>query len=318
MQLMTPVGWDKASFSLAPTSTVVCLGSCFTENMGQDFARIFPPGQVCINPFGVIYDYYSLARSLSLLLDESALPDEIYFKGSDGLWHSWWHSGAFSSEDLDLCRQQTAEALARGRAAMNRASAVFLTLSTSRCQRLKERGFVVTNCHKEPSACFEEEDSRDDVVLALWKATMRRLRQRFPDLPVVFTLSPYRYRKYGMHASQLSKARLLLAIDALCEADVHCHYFPAYEIVLDELRDYRFYKPDMLHPNELATEYIRERLHEWVFSAELREFAAERMALQRDLDHRPLHPESEAYRAFAEGLQHRIRQFRVRWGADSI
>ena len=172
---------------------------------------------------------------------------------------------------------------------------VFITLGTNHVYRLKETGEIVDNCQKRPQHLFQEEElSIDECVACLWQivATLRRQRA---DVQVVFTVSPIRYRKYGYHESQLSKATLLLAVDRVGEDS---HYFPAYEIVLDELRDYRFYDDDMLHPSRQAVEYIWQQLVEHYFSPRAKQFLREWKPIKEALAHRPFHPESDEYQRF--------------------
>ena len=176
---------------------------------------------------------------------------------------------------------------------------LFLTLGTNRYYRLNDNGRVVANCHKQPGGQFTEEQLGVEGAKEVLGEALEALWQVNPSLQIVFTVSPYRYAKYGFHGSRLGKAVLLLAVDGICRVhEGRCFYFPAYEIVLDELRDYRFYAADMLHPSEVAVEYIWERFSEVCFPAETRSFMAEWEAVAKALSHRPLHPESAAYREF--------------------
>ncbi len=174
---------------------------------------------------------------------------------------------------------------------------VFITLGTNHVYRLKETGEIVDNCQKRPASLFQEELlSVDDCADCLGRA-VSLLRSRRPDIHVVFTVSPIRYRKYGYHESQLSKATLLLALDRVVSTS-GASYFPAYEIVMDELRDYRFYADDMLHPSSQAVEYIWERLVDSCFSLRAKEFLREWAPLKAALAHRPFNPDSPEYRRF--------------------
>lgn len=181
-------------------------------------------------------------------------------------------------------------------------TAVF-TLGTNHIYRLKETGEIVDNCEKRPARLFvEEELSIDDCAEYLQRA-IDVLRQRRPDVRIILTVSPIRYRKYGYHESQLSKATLLLAIERILHSPItNAHspitYFPAYEIVMDELRDYRFYADDMLHPSTLAVEYIWQRFGETFFSERTRQFLDEWRPIKAALQHRPFNPDSAAYKAF--------------------
>ncbi len=181
-----------------------------------------------------------------------------------------------------------------------RFTTAILTLGTNHIYRLKETGEIVDNCQKRPQSLFTEEElSVEECVEYLTKA-IGTLRQMNPDIRIVLTVSPIRYRKYGYHGSQLSKSTLLLAIEKVMRGQNtsnHLNYFPAYEIINDELRDYRFYAPDMLHPSDQAVEYIWQRLSEVYLSDEAKAFLAEWAPLKAVLNHKPFDPDSEDYKA---------------------
>lgn len=170
-----------------------------------------------------------------------------------------------------------------------------ITLGTNHVYRLKETGEIVDNCQKRPAALFQEEQLTVAECADYLRRAIDLLRSRRPDVHIVLTVSPIRYRKYGYHESQLSKATLLLAVDQVCQSVA---YFPAYEIVLDELRDYRFYADDMLHPSSQAVDYIWERLVDTYFSPRAKEFLREWAPLKAALAHRPFNPDSDEYRQF--------------------
>jgi len=173
---------------------------------------------------------------------------------------------------------------------------VFLTLGTNHVYRLKETGEIVDNCQKRPQSLFTEEELSVDACADYLQKTIDILRQRNPEVNIVLTVSPIRYRKYGYHESQLSKATLLLAVEKVTGAT----YFPAYEILNDELRDYRFYKEDMLHPSDQAVEYTWERLSDVYLSAEAKAFLKEWAPLKAVLNHKPFDPDSEEYRTLMD------------------
>jgi lysophospholipase L1-like esterase len=192
---------------------------------------------------------------------------------------------------------------------------VFLTLGTNHVYRLKETGEIVDNCEKRPQHLFQEEQLTADECAENLQETIGILCQRNPDVQVVLTVSPIRYRKYGYHGSQLSKATLLLAVDKVledCQTD-HVCYFPAYEIVLDELRDYRFYAPDMLHPSEQTVDYIWERLVETYFSLEAKSFLEEWRPIRQALHHRPFNPEAPAYKEFKDKTMLKLSELRKKY-----
>src|SRR5574344_1384357 len=178
-------------------------------------------------------------------------------------------------------------------------SVVVLTLGTNHVYILNETGEIVDNCRKRPQRLFTEKELTLDECLQYLSDTVIILKSRNPDVKVIVTVSPIRYAKYGYHGSQLSKSVLLLAADDLVrQYPGTCHYFPAYEIINDELRDYRFYAPDMLHPSQQAVDYIWERFVAIVFSDSTREYLREWKPIKEALAHRPFNPDSDAYRSF--------------------
>lgn len=193
---------------------------------------------------------------------------------------------------------------------------VFLTLGTNHVYRLKETGEIVDNCEKRPAALFQEEELSVDACADYLMQAIALLRQTNPDVRIVLTVSPIRYRKYGYHGSQLSKSTLLLAIEKLFTVDekqTTINYFPAYEIVNDELRDYRFYASDMLHPSQQAVDYIWERLVEAFFSPEAKVFLEEWRPLKQALGHKPFDPDSEAYKTLMDKTMLKLEKLREKY-----
>lgn len=193
----------------------------------------------------------------------------------------------------------TIEKMGSAGASLSSLKTAFLTLGTNHVYRLKETGEIVDNCQKRPATLFQEEELTVEACADYLRRVVDLLCQHSPGVHIVFTVSPIRYRKYGYHESQLSKATLLLALNQVISLPPSTlHYFPAYEIVLDELRDYRFYAPDMLHPSGQAVEYIWERLVETYFSPAAKDFLHEWAPLKAALSHRPFNPDSPEYLRF--------------------
>ena len=191
---------------------------------------------------------------------------------------------------------------------------VFLTLGTNHVYHLKETGEIVDNCEKRPAALFQEEELSVDACADYLSQTVTLLHEANPDVRIVLTVSPIRYRKYGYHVSQLSKATLLLAAERICiDPCLSVAYFPAYEIVNDELRDYRFYASDMLHPSDQAVEYIWQRLSETCLSDEAKIFLSEWAPLKAALNHKPFNPESDEYKAFMHKTMLKMDELREKY-----
>lgn len=306
MDFRTEVEIESPGFRIGLRQKVMFAGSCFAEHVGRELRD----GKLdcLVNPFGVLYNPESLAVWLRLLVAPATVLEEIPVFESDGLWHCWLADSSFSAPSEYECRKRVVRAVEAVRSGLPQLSCLFLTLGTNRCYRLRGESCTVGNCHKQPGALFEEyalspewvADSLGTAMEALWK-------EAAPQLQVVFTVSPYRYAKYGFHGSSLGKAALLLGVDELCRRyPDRCSYFPAYEIVLDELRDYRFYADDMLHPSSCAVQYIRERFIETYLDDETRCFFERWLRIKKALEHRPLHPGTEAERRFLQSTLTRL------------
>lgn len=189
----------------------------------------------------------------------------------------------------------------------------FLTLGTNHVYILKETGEIVDNCRKRPARLFHEEELTVDECAEYLQKAVDILNSRNKDVQVVVTVSPIRYAKYGYHGSQLSKATLQLAADKLVKANVNCTYFPAYEIVNDELRDYRFYREDMLHPTGQTVEYIWQRLQETYLSNSAKDFIEKWKPLKEAIRHRPFNPDGAEYKAFANKTKENIAKLRLQY-----
>ena len=271
MEFRTKVDLPLKKITLTPRNRVLLLGSCFSDEIGRRLAAEMDGGCVLINPFGTLYNPTSILQALRAL-QTNRLPEGHLFKGRDGRWRSWAFGGKWAADTQAECEAKTRQALQQAVAFWQQADTVFITFGTNHVYHLKADGRSVANCHKELSSAFEERLLSIEDVVEAWQTFFRALPIATPRR-FVFTLSPYRYIKYGLHADKLSKATLLLAIDRLCSPAngdappaAPCFYFPAYEIVNDELRDYRFYAPDMQHPSEQTADYIWERLKEWSFA----------------------------------------------------
>ena len=303
MPLMTPVVLPKQAPRIVPSTRFLLVGSCFATHIGGQLQR--SGLQVEVNPFGVVYNPESIALALEAMLDER-LPDGCFFEGRDNLWHSWLHASEFSAPDEATCRKRVGERFTEACGKLRQADVICFTFGTNRVY--EHAGRVVGNCHKEPASQFVERSLTIQEIVERWHTLLERIRTVNPTAEIIFTVSPYRYAKYGMVENQRAKATLLLAIEELTREMERVHYFPAYEILLDELRDYRFYASDMLHPSEVAVNYIWQRFTSWAFTPEALKFAQEWERTERDLAHRPLNPDSDAHKAFLEKVMARRAQ----------
>lgn len=285
------------------------LGSCFSESMGE---RLTQAKFACdVNPFGILYNPFSIAKAIETmaggrLYDEDS--PELFSTG-DGWWHSFMHHSRFSAPTKEECLRLINERLQPAIEALPKLDCLLVTLGTAyvyfRKDRTKEGAAgplfdeAVANCHKLPEKCFVRTLVEPSGVFEALDRAFGRLRELNPKLTIVFTVSPVRHARDGFHGSQLSKASLLLGVEELCRKwPDNCLYFPAYEILMDELRDYRFYADDMLHPSTLAVDYIWECFCQTYLTKGTRDVMAECLSVSRDLAHRPFHPDSPQYRNF--------------------
>ncbi len=282
MEFRTKVTIPRSSWQYEPCEKVLFVGSCFAEHIGRCFAEW--KFRTLINPFGVMYNPISVGHTIERLLsaDASLSPDA--------------HALTNSVDDP--------------------LSKVVITLGTNHVYILKETGEVVDNCQKRPAALFEEKALSVEECVQSLSDTVEKLIARNPQIRILLTVSPIRYAKYGYHGSNLSKATLLLACQQVVERyHESITYFPAYEIMNDELRDYRFYAADMLHPSEQAVEYIWERLSEHFFSEATLQFFEAYKPVRQALNHRPFRPESPTYAAFLQNTRERVGQLSARYPA---
>ena len=259
-----------------------------------------------MNPFGTLYNPLSVAEVLTRLLDRRSFDaDEIEDFGSEG-HGSWLSHSLLSKPSRDEALAVLNDNLERASKQVREAGVLIITFGTAWVYRLKETGAVVANCHHEAATRFTREALSVDEVVATWQPMLERLRRECPDLHVLFTVSPIRHLRDGAHANQLSKATLLLAVDKLTAQHANATYFPAYEIVLDELRDYRFFAEDMTHPSSLAVDYLWERFADTYFDAKTKDLSARVENLAKALEHRPLHPDSDEFYRFQQTLSDKI------------
>lgn len=286
MEFRTIVDIPKSLWKIEPFERMLFIGSCFADNIGKRFTE--EKFRAVVNPYGVMYNPASILHTVRRLTQDDAMP--------------------FSPDE-------------QGTAVM--------TLGTNHVYILRETGEIVDNCQKRPQRLFEERELTVAECADYLAKAISLICQRFPKTRFILTVSPIRYRKYGYHESQLSKATLLLAIDSLIKAQTamtdnqgsnasahQINYFPSFEILNDELRDYRFYKPDMLHPSDQAVDYIFERIASTYFSDATVTFLKEWKPIREALNHRPFHPESEEYQRFKRQTEDKLKALEKKYLTD--
>ncbi|WP_029903567.1 GSCFA domain-containing protein [Prevotella sp. 10(H)] len=306
MDFRTRIEIPKSDLKISHRSRILMLGSCFIENIGKQLIR--NKFNVNLNPFGVLYNPQSISQALRLLMEKKRFAEEDIFEYK-GLYHSFYHHSTFSDTDKNRCLGKINSGLEKSSQDLYSADILFITFGTSYVFRSKEKDMVVGNCHKLPASDFDRYRLSVKDIVADWESLIKQLRQINPSLQIIFTVSPIRHMKDGAHENQLSKATLLLAIDELMKKGDSLHYFPSYEIVLDELRDYRFYYDDMVHPNFTAIKYIWERFSNTYFEAETYPVVEEWNKIYLALNHRPFNTETDEYKHFLRQTLLKLKAF---------
>ena len=255
MELRTKVNIEPSPLKITYNNGVMFIGSCFASSIGSRMEMGHMP--VMINPAGAVFNPVSVCNTIETIISgKKFTQDDLSFH--DGMWFSYYHYTDFSYDNpvkvLDKINRKSKEAFDF----LKNAGFLFITLGTARIYRLKKTGVIVSNCHKIPSAQFIPELLTVSDIVTLLERQLDRLQKLFPRLKVVFTISPVRHWKDGAHGNQVSKSILFLAVEELLNHSASLQYFPAYELVMDDLRDYRFYNDDMLHPSDTAINYIWE------------------------------------------------------------
>lgn len=253
MKFRTKISPEKSDLRIGYNSPLFFTGSCFSEEIGSYLRR--GKFDILVNPFGVLYNPASVADSLSRILNGKEFTENDLFEYNNR-YLSFSHDTSFSYESSYEVLNSINSNLKIAVTKLRNAHFLFVTFGTARIYRLKSSGQIVSNCHKIPAAEFSREVMDIDIIVDLWRELIEKIRTINSNIKIVFTVSPVRHWKDGAQGNQLSKSILFLAIHKLISRDKNLTYFPSYELLMDDLRDYRFYNDDLLHPSPAAVEYI--------------------------------------------------------------
>lgn len=300
MNLRTPIQTEKLKKQISHKTPVLMLGSCFTDNVGAHLQKYL--FDVTINPFGVIYNPLSVKRGLEALIRKDQYSEDDLDLHNE-LWFSFDHYTKYSDTTKAGALQKINSDFLVAKQKLQSAAFLVITFGTAYTYRYKSSGEIVCNCHKIPASEFDRYLLSPKSIIQEYSEMIPELHAINPGLQIIFTVSPVRHLKDGLQENQRSKATLLLAIHELADHfPESVHYFPAYEIMMDDLRDYRFYDEDLVHPNKQAIDYIWERFMETAVSSESHTIIKEIEPLLRDKGHRPLHKNTRAYQNFSDQL----------------
>ena len=308
--IVTPA---KPSFDINYGDRLFSMGSCFSEHIGKRLQE--SKVNITINPFGQQYNPHSIAQGIERLLSGTAYTSQNLINHNEQ-FHSWEHHGSFSGNTTEATLQNINQHLELASAALKSASVLFLTFGTAHVFKLNETGNIVSNCHKMPGNLFSQELMQPGDIISIVQSALEKLKQVNPGIKIVLTVSPVRYFAFGAYENSVSKSHLFTAIYALQKNNPDIYYFPAYELVMDDLRDYRFFADDMLHPNQQAISYVWESLANTFFNADTKQVLQQVEEIQQALNHRPRNPDSEAHKKFMQRNHERMEDLKKQYGID--
>lgn len=311
MHFRTYTDIPKSNFQIEDSQQMMMLGSCFSENIGEKMVE--NKFNVATNPFGILYNPLSISTAIRRLIRKEVFTEKDLVFHND-VYQSFLHHGKFSDSTQAACLNKISASFNHAATIIRKTNIFLITFGTAYVYKLKSSGEIVGNCHKFTSDCFVRERLTISEIVNDWTDIIDTLLSINADAKFIFTVSPIRHLKDGAHENQISKSILLLAIEQLQQKYRHStEYFCAYEILLDDLRDYRFYAKDMLHPAETAIDYIWQKFSETYFSSSSKELLSEWTLLKKMLAHKPLNENSENHRLFLQQTAHKLSQFQDKY-----
>ncbi len=256
---------EPFDFKISYNSNMMFIGSCFTENIGNKLQEL--KFNVNINPFGIIYNPISVAKSLEFIIDNKQFKEEDLFFYNE-YWHSFYHHGKYSETDKEKGLEMINSSLSNSFNFLKKTNFLFITFGTAMVYSHIKNDIIVANCHKIPAVEFEKRMLNESEIIKVYNNLIEKLRLINDKLKIIFSVSPVRHLKDGFSENFLSKSILRTAIEKIRQSDSDIYYFPAFEILNDDLRDYRFYDTDLVHPNDTAVNYIFDFFKKTFFSDE--------------------------------------------------
>lgn len=311
IQFSTLVELPKSLVGITHQQSLLMIGSCFAENIGSRLRE--NAFYADINPFGILYNPLSIDEALEEIADGKIyMPNDLFSHG--GLWHSKMHHSSFSCTETKETLNKINSRIAIAHDNLPKQDWLLLTFGSAFVYEDLTSHVIVGNCHKLPASRFTRRLLTVDEIVEKTGKIFDKLLHISPKLHILLTVSPIRHIADGLHANQLSKSTLLIACEQLVrQRSESVFYFPSYEIMIDELRDYRYYSDDLVHPSQLAIEYLWQRFSDTFFTEETRQINETCNALQKALRHRPLFPDSEEYKQFLKQTLLRIERFKEKY-----
>lgn len=316
MKFRTELDVKKLEETIIYNQQIMLMGSCFTEHIGgylQD--RKFDVFQ---NPHGILFNPISIANSLTTYIENKKYTEKDIFKWND-IWSSWDHHSQFSDIDANVCLHKMNDSQHKAHQYLQQADWLIITLGSAfvykltnhinqnNCLTQKKLKDIVANCHKVPTQWFTRELLLTEEILIFYRKLLKQLFQFNHQLKIIFTISPVRHLREGLIDNNRSKAVLIQAVHQLCSEFKQLHYFPAYELVIDDLRDYRFYAEDLVHPNYAATEYVWNKLVDACMSNEAKDLMKRIAEINLAFNHKPFNPQTQQHKKFLQSYAEKVK-----------
>jgi hypothetical protein len=300
----------SSAFEITHADKLLSIGSCFSENIGDQLLNNKFP--IIVNPYGILFNPISIIQSLQQIINNKQFSERDIFYHNQH-WQSFYHHGRFSNINKTTCLNNINNAITTSNQQVQNLDYLILTLGTANVFVHKESNQIVANCHKVPNSEFERKRLNVDEITTAFEPIFNQLKTINPKLKIIFTVSPVRHIRDGLVENQRSKATLLLAIDTLVAQYDFASYFPAYELVLDDLRDYRFFNADMIHPSKLAIDYVWNYFSEIYFSNKTKQIIHQIDKIIQAKNHRPFDEDSKMHQNFIQNQIDKIYQLKKQY-----
>ncbi|MFK7949637.1 MAG: GSCFA domain-containing protein [Saprospiraceae bacterium] len=300
----------KSNNEILHQTNLMSIGSCFSEHIGKQLLNYKFP--ILINPHGILFNPISIADSLTQIIHNQLFSesDIFYFNNR---WQSFYHHGRFAKADKKECLNEINTSIQSANIQLQKLDFLILTFGTANVFEYKQTSQIVANCHKVPNTEFERKRLKIDDITTAFESIFKQLKTINPKLKIILTVSPVRHIRDGLIENQRSKSTLLLAVDELVNRYDFVEYFPSYELVIDDLRDYRFYKEDMIHPSNVAINYVWNHFENAYFSDNTRQINKQIQKLIQAKNHRPFDVNSENHQQFLKSQISKINNLRVQY-----
>jgi hypothetical protein len=310
MQFRTEIKPESFPFKLSHQNAILSLGSCFSEHVTRKLDKF--GFHVSQNPFGTSYNPHSLAQQLEFIINKRSYTlEDLSF--NHGLWHSFDHYTLYSNPKAEECLNKINGALNKAVNTLPKTGVILITLGTAHAWKKIDTGKIVNNCHKIPTDQFERILLKPNEIINSFIPLMQVLAEKLPDLKVVFTVSPVRHFRDGATDNQRSKSILHVAVHEIVDQCKNAFYFPAYELLMDDLRDYRFYNSDLLHPSDQAVNYIWQKFMSATITDDSQVCIEKISGLHKFLSHRVQWPQSDEYQKLIQQNKANLAAYRLKW-----